>query len=195
MAIKHIRRLIQRQWGQESLALQKGMDISLATFGRDLELKTRTPLAYGKENVKTLVKLLLELNARADKDDLGKYTNLYHALAELLQHRLVAKGQSTYKNVRILMLTDGENWSMRPELQRMRELLKMTGVTLDCVQTTRSERDNSGLRTLCTRYSHQGRYWNPLTLEDWKLVFDSIDFQNPFRRDFVMEVSSSDDGD
>ena len=192
MAISHVRRLIQRKWGRPG-GLPKDVDISLATFGKELELKTRAPLAYGKENVKRLVKLVLELKHDADRDELRRHTNLYYALTQLLQHRIVANAK--YKNVRVLMLTDGENWSMRPQMQRMRELLKMTSVTLDCVQTTRSERDNTGLKTLCVRESNNGRFWNPLTLDDWKAVFEGIDFLLPFKRDCVFDItmSSSDD--
>ena len=190
MALKHIRKFVQRIWGKKELGLQRDLVLSLATFGRDLDMKAER-LRYSSGSVKTLMQIVMTLGTMQREDKLSKNTALYDSLLSLIQ--TVLRKQSRYKNIRILLLSDGENWSFAPKYTEIINFLKYNRLTLDCIQTTRSERGNVGLRNLCTKHSHQGRYWNPLTLEDWEAILKSIDFLYPSKRQMAFLVESDSD--
>eukprot|EP01084_Bolivina_argentea_P097012 174387_1 len=190
MALKYIRRYIQQQWKK---AEQKQTLISFATFGAGLNVGANT-LKYSATNVKKMVKILIELKKKIEGvlDDFEYETALYDCLLKLLVD-LKENKLKNYKNTRILMFTDGENRESEPKMNDIKNALQRKKITVDCVQCSRSERVDTKLRNVCTVYSHQGRYWNPLTIQDWDDIFESIDFVYPYRRGFVYDLTKSDD--
>ena len=193
--MKHIRKFVQRIWKKEGLQLKEDLRVSLATFGRDVVMRAEA-LRYSKGSVKTLMQVLMDLSKQQHHDQLVRSTALYDCLLSLIQS--VLRKKRRYKNIRILLLSDGENWSLAPQRQEIIDYLKCNKViTLDCIQTTRSERGNAGLRKLCTVHSHQGRYWNPLTSGDWEAILKSMDFVYPHKRNlsYDLTVDSESDSD
>merc|ERR1712228_561228 len=188
IAWNHIRRFVQRKWKETAL---KGTCLSLATFGKCLDIKVNALKGYSAENVKKIMKSMQRIERDQKNNKLSKQTALFDALYELIGR--LGRRMRSYQNVRIVMFTDGENWSMAPQYQEIKDLLKQTKITIDCIQCTRSERDKEGLKKLCCQHSKDGRFWNPLTLGDWNGIFESVDFLWPHKRAFVYDLTLDDD--
>eukprot|EP01083_Nonionella_stella_P120739 362079_1 len=186
LSLKYIRKHIQNIWPTRA---QSTTSISFATFGQRIDIKGNQ-LKYSVENVKKLVKIVLEMKSSGP---LSNHTAVYDSILQAIQRAEATRRRFTH--TRILIFTDGENWSMRPKYNEIKMALKSKQITVDCIQTTRSERDNTALRKMCVTYSNHGRYWNPLTLDSWDAIFDSIDFLYPAKRNRVFDLTMDEEED
>ena len=186
-------RIIQRVWRVEDV--QKKWRVQFVTFGGTTMIHNDIPYNYSPQNVKILVKLLLGLQKQNINHVLSKQTALYEAILDILHSMQRQVMRKKYDNLRLLIMSDCENCSVKPKILEIKQLLKMTKVTMDCIQITRNERDHVALRNLCCKISNYGRFWNPLTLEDWDAILDSVDFKYPHKRGFVYDITMDSDSD